>query len=237
VQVQANALSVFCVGSKWFGDLDKATGRERTMAEAGWPKVLTTETRSKWPDGDYPAGESVILPGKGAAMKTRRYSPQWNKMRECTKNAAAPCVVQDVVVVKHEKWKMRNWNVSGGGGGSLLGVSLKAEAGYGGEEGTRETEEFTLSNMVSYQAGKSIVPATFIDERYFTGSVRGGYFRTGAKCFIDGAFGKQYEYRDVEWKGWEGTEAVGSGGTWRIIPDDELVVTLPAEAEPSPSPK
>lgn len=207
VQTQAHALSVFCVAPGW------GNGEGGTMGGSNFPSPVSTKMRDDvWHSGS--PGETTLVKGALASKIHRVYSPQYEKKRECPKDAAAPCVVTDVVTITAETWKVQKWDVHGSGGGSLFGINLGVSGGYGEESGKRDSQAYTLSNMVPYGIGKTVIPGSFIDWKTRSGTVRGGYFRTGAACRIDGAFGQQYEYRDEEWASWTAEENTGSGGTW-----------------------
>ncbi|HEY6797322.1 MAG TPA: hypothetical protein VI248_21820, partial [Kineosporiaceae bacterium] len=205
---------VFCVGPDW------SDGSGGTMAGSQYPSPISTKIRDDvWHTGSE--GETRLVKAGLADKMHRIYYPQDEKKRECPKDAAAPCVVTDVVTIAAETWKVQSWNVGGTGGGSIFGLNLGISGGYGQESGQKERQEFTLSNMVPYGIGKTVTPSSFQDWKTRSGTVRGGYFRTGTMCRSGGNFGQQYEYRDEDWATWTAEENVGGGGTW-IFDGDKL---------------
>ena len=207
VQTQASALSVFCVGADW------SDGDGGTMADSGYPSPVPTTMRDDlWKAGSD--GESRAVMGDLDSATHRIYSPQTDKKRECPADAAAPCVVTDVVTITAETWKVQEWEVRANPGGSIFGINVGISGGYGEEYGERHSETYTLSNMVPYGIGKTVMPSSFIDWKTRPGAIKGGYFKTGAVCRADGGSGQQYEFRDENIATFTAEENVGSGGTW-----------------------
>jgi hypothetical protein len=207
VQAQAHALSVFCVAPGW------SDGNGGTMGGSHYPSPVSTKMRDDvWHTGTD--GETRAVKDGLAAKTHRIYYPQYEKKRECPPDAAAPCVVTDTVTITAETWKVQNWNVGGNAGGAVFGIGLGVSGGYGEESGKKDSQAYTLANLVPYGIGKTVVPSSFIDWKTRSGTIRGGYFKTGAVCRSGGEMGQQYEYRDDTWANWTAEENIGSGGTW-----------------------
>lgn len=216
IQAQANAAAVFCVGPSW------SDGNGGTMAGSNYPSPVSTKFRDDlWHAG--PDGETKLVQGNLDNKIHRIYYPQYEKKRECPADAAAPCVVTDLVTIQAETWKVQKWNVSATASGSLFGIGAGISGGYGEDYGKRDTQAYALSNLVPYGIGTTVMPSNFIDWKVRSGTTRGGYFKTGATCRADKEFGQQYEYRDVEWANWTAEENIGSGGTW-VFDGDPLDV-------------
>jgi hypothetical protein len=209
IRPHAHALSVFCVGAKW-GD-----GNGGTMAGSGYPSPVSSKLRDDvWRRGA--SGETIAVKGDLESRRNRVFYPQIHGQRMCPVDAAAPCVITDTVTITSSTWKVQKWNVEGRAGGTLFGITVGVSGGYGEEYGKSEAESYTLSNMVPYGIGATATPASFIDWKTRSGVIRGGYFKTGAACRVDGASGMQYEFRDEELGSWTAEENHGSGGTWLI---------------------